>query len=120
TGACVGSNSVACNPQDQCHAAGTCNPSTGTCSNPVLADGSACNDGNNCTGPDVCSGGTCAGTPLGSCGLSPPPLDRTIAMNLFAATSFLYSGANPIQTGGAAGASDVIRASVIGGLFMDR
>ena len=37
--------------------AGTCNPTTGACSNPVAADGTACNDGNACTQTDTCQGG---------------------------------------------------------------
>jgi RHS repeat-associated protein len=41
-GTCTGSNTVTCEVEDQCHAAGTCNPSTGACSNPTAADGSSC------------------------------------------------------------------------------
>ena len=40
---------MTCTASDQCHAAGTCNPATGTCSNPAAANGTACNDGNACT-----------------------------------------------------------------------
>ena len=36
---------VACAALDECHAAGTCNPADGTCSNPAKADDTACNDG---------------------------------------------------------------------------
>jgi len=61
-GRCVGSNPVLCTAQDQCHAVGTCNPSTGACSNPALADNTACDDGNACTQKDVCQTGTCTGT----------------------------------------------------------
>jgi hypothetical protein len=61
SGSCVGSNPVACTPSDQCHVAGTCNPATGTCSNPRAADGTACNDWNACTGPDTCRYGSCVG-----------------------------------------------------------
>ena len=60
-GACTGGNPVACTALDQCHAAGTCNPATGVCSNPAKADGTACNDGNACTQTDTCQGGTCTG-----------------------------------------------------------
>jgi hypothetical protein len=31
---CTGSNPVTCTASDACHVAGTCDPSTGTCSNP--------------------------------------------------------------------------------------
>jgi hypothetical protein len=60
-GACVGGNPVVCAPSDQCHAAGTCNPATGTCSNPARPDGTACGDGNACTQTDTCQAGTCVG-----------------------------------------------------------
>ena len=60
-GVCTGSNAVVCPSPDQCHTAGTCNPSTGVCSNPAKPNGSACNDGNACTQTDTCQGGTCTG-----------------------------------------------------------
>jgi hypothetical protein len=61
SGVCVGGNPVVCNPLDQCHVAGVCNPATGTCSNPTAANGTACNDGNACTLIDVCESGVCTG-----------------------------------------------------------
>ncbi len=61
-GVCIGSNPVTCTPLDQCHDAGTCNPSTGLCSNPNKANGSACDDGNACTQSDTCQNGTCVGS----------------------------------------------------------
>src|SRR5262249_51540661 len=51
-GVCTGTP-VVCTALDQCHVAGTCNPATGTCSNPNAADGTTCSDGNACTNPDV-------------------------------------------------------------------
>src|SRR5439155_5279949 len=48
--------------QDQCHAAGTCDPATATCSNPPVANGTICNDGNACTRGDTCQAGVCTGT----------------------------------------------------------
>lgn len=64
-GACTGTNPVACTAQDQCHAAGVCDPATGLCSNPAQPDGAACSDGNGCTEGDACQGGACAtGTPV--------------------------------------------------------
>ena len=50
-------NPVVCTASDQCHAAGICNPATGTCSNPAAPDGTACNDGNGCTTDDTCQRG---------------------------------------------------------------
>src|SRR5436309_5355538 len=43
-GVCVG-RPVTCQPLDQCHDAGTCNPATGNCSNPPKMNGTACRDG---------------------------------------------------------------------------
>src|SRR5207302_304879 len=61
-GTCTGSNPVVCTASDQCHVAGTCNPSTGTCSNPAAANGTTCSDGNVCTQTDTCQNGICVGS----------------------------------------------------------
>lgn len=58
---CSPCSGVVCAPPDQCHAAGTCDPSTGVCDHPPLADGTACDDGDVCTQSDACQAGTCAG-----------------------------------------------------------
>ncbi|WP_437605734.1 FG-GAP-like repeat-containing protein [Sorangium sp. So ce834] len=50
---------VTCAASDQCHAAGTCDPQTGLCSNPVAPDGTGCDDGDACTQIDTCQAGTC-------------------------------------------------------------
>src|SRR5207249_7040041 len=42
-GACAG-RPVVCTALDQCHAAGTCNLVTGTCSNPAVPNGTACSE----------------------------------------------------------------------------
>jgi hypothetical protein len=60
-GACNGGNSVVCKASDQCHEAGTCNPTTGTCSNPLSVNGKTCDDGDDCTQTDACQTGACAG-----------------------------------------------------------
>ena len=62
SGACVGSNPVVCNPLDQCHDAGTCNPATGVCDDPAKPNGTGCNDGDLCTQTDTCQGGVCTGS----------------------------------------------------------
>jgi hypothetical protein len=59
-GSCAGTTS--CTALDQCHDAGTCDSSTGACTNPLKANGSSCNDDMLCTSPDVCTNGSCAGT----------------------------------------------------------
>ncbi|MBI3205013.1 MAG: hypothetical protein HYZ29_25980, partial [Myxococcales bacterium] len=71
-GTCTGTNPVSCAPLDQCHDAGTCNPTTGACTNPAKPDGTACNDESACTQTDTCQAGTCTGTNPVSCA----PLDQ--------------------------------------------
>jgi RHS repeat-associated protein len=61
-GTCSAGTPVVCAASDQCHVAGTCNPSTGICSNPKKQDGASCNDGSACTQVDICQAGTCTGT----------------------------------------------------------
>ena len=41
TGVCTGANPVVCTASDQCHEAGTCDPASGQCTNPVKLDQSA-------------------------------------------------------------------------------
>ena len=60
--ACVGSNPVVCQALDQCHDVGSCDQATGFCSDPVLADGVACDDGSECTQSDSCLDGACEGS----------------------------------------------------------
>src|SRR5256885_6768324 len=44
------------------HTAGTCNTSTGMCSNPAKTDGADCDDGNMCNGISTCQSGVCTQT----------------------------------------------------------
>ncbi len=60
-GICTGSNPVVCTALDQCHVAGVCNPGTGVCTDPNIADGTLCNDSDFCTQTDSCQLGVCAG-----------------------------------------------------------
>ncbi|MBI4508286.1 MAG: CRTAC1 family protein [Deltaproteobacteria bacterium] len=66
-GACAGGRMVTCQPKDDCHAEGTCDPVTGACSNPIKADGTTCNDGNLCTQKDRCVAGACTGADEVAC-----------------------------------------------------
>lgn len=118
---------------------------TDTCDsngNPVftpVASGSSCEDGNFCNGSEVCNGsGACQpGTPpntddgnpctVDSCdpvtGVHHQPcsaLDPTVTTTIGSATSFLYSGSNPIQTGVSAGTIAPQFAGVIRGQVRDR
>jgi cysteine-rich repeat protein len=60
-GSCDGGSPVVCAASDPCHVAGTCDPSTGACSNPPQTDGAACDDGDPCTQADTCQAGSCDG-----------------------------------------------------------
>jgi hypothetical protein len=55
---------VTCAALDQCHVVGTCDHSTGVCSNPAAPDATPCDDGSKCTTGDTCLAGTCVGTPV--------------------------------------------------------
>ena len=70
SGVCSGGISTACQPLDQCHVAGTCDSTTGACSNPAATNGTSCNDGNKCTNGETCSSGTCGGGTPKVCGAS--------------------------------------------------
>src|SRR5262249_47397858 len=61
-------SSVTCTALDQCHAAGICDPATGTCSNPNQPDGTGCNDKDACTTGETCHAGMCRSpTSSGTC-----------------------------------------------------
>ncbi len=88
TGVCTGGTPVVCDDNDVCNGLETCLPFTGCqpgtpldcidgnsctadlcnavggCSNPVLANGAQCDDGNLCTIIDVCQNGVCQGEDL--------------------------------------------------------
>ncbi len=49
-----------------------------------------------------------------------PPLDRTAAVTVGAASEFLYTGDHPIQEGVAPGSIDPVRAAVVRGRVLDR
>ena len=65
-GGCSGANPVQCSAQDVCHLPGTCNPQTGSCTNPTATDGTPCDDGSQCSVDDQCVAGTCQGV-VGGC-----------------------------------------------------
>jgi len=60
-GSCQGGTAKTCTALDQCHVAGTCDSTSGICSNPNATDGTPCVDGNACTLSDTCQSGTCVG-----------------------------------------------------------
>jgi len=61
-GHCKAGTPITCPAPDQCHTTGTCNQTTGLCSNPAKADLTACDDGNPGSQGDVCTTGVCQGT----------------------------------------------------------
>jgi len=65
-GVCTGSSPVVCTALDQCHLAGTCDPTTGQCSNPIQSNGTACN-ANMCTTGDTCQSGVCTSNRVSAC-----------------------------------------------------
>ncbi len=95
-----------------CGAADTDNDNDG------LAD---CND----VCPGTPSGGTVDGNGCSGEALPPdpatiaPPVDQTVATDIASATSFLYTGLNPIQTGVAPATIETKRAAVLRGKVMD-
>ncbi|MBT9556636.1 MAG: hypothetical protein IV100_11440 [Myxococcales bacterium] len=58
SGTCVGTERL-CSPSEPCLVKGTCNPNDGKCSFPTAPDGTACEDGDPCTGADTCKLGIC-------------------------------------------------------------
>ena len=66
-GVCGGTDlcaTVTCTASDQCHVAGSCDPGTGSCSDPIAGNGTLCDDGDPATTSDVCTGGVCSGVDL--------------------------------------------------------
>ncbi|MEO6026085.1 MAG: hypothetical protein ABIR79_04390 [Candidatus Binatia bacterium] len=85
SGQCAGGSPLVCDDDDVCNGLETCDSLTGCvlgqpldcsdgngctsdvcapiggCSNPVVPDGSGCDDGERCTLSDACAGGTCIG-----------------------------------------------------------
>jgi MYXO-CTERM domain-containing protein len=60
-GTCMSGNLVTCQAKDECHSAGTCDPSSGMCSNPQKASGTPCSGGK-------CEGGKCTMSGTGGAG----------------------------------------------------
>jgi MYXO-CTERM domain-containing protein len=61
-GVCSTGTATICPATDSCHDPGVCDPATGTCTNPLKANGSSCNDSNLCTQTDICQAGVCTGS----------------------------------------------------------
>jgi streptogramin lyase len=67
SGACASGAPVTCTASGQCRGVGTCDPASGTCSDPPGPDGASCSDGNACTQVDSCAAGACVGASPVTC-----------------------------------------------------
>ena len=95
SGACSGSNPVVCTAADQCHIAGVCNSSTGTCSVPNAPDGTPCMLGDGVLG-EACLAGACV------LSVTLPPIDASLTIWLDAGRlSSLNSGLAMVKNGSA-------------------
>jgi hypothetical protein len=97
SGVCTGGSPLVCAPLDQCHVAGTCNTTTGACSNPNKTDGAACDDGNAATTGDTCQSGLCGGVNL-CAGVTCAALDQCHAVGTCAPATGMCS--NPSKPDG--------------------
>jgi len=70
-GSCKAGGALNCDDAQVC-TSDSCNPTTGCVHTP---NGAPCNDGNACTGPDVCAGGACAPATLSCDDLNPCTTD---------------------------------------------
>ncbi len=84
-----------------------------TCGDGIKAGAEACDDGNTTTG-DGCSSACTVEVAFA------PPIDPTVATDIFASTAFLHTGVNPIQAGVTAGTIDPRRVSVLRGKVLNR
>jgi hypothetical protein len=68
-GLCVGPVTVFCEGEapDACHGAPACDPATGACAPPPLADGTSCDDGDLCSATSACVEGACVAVAPVSC-----------------------------------------------------
>jgi hypothetical protein len=101
TGVCTAGVAIGCPAQDKCHGAGSCDVTSGKCSNPALPDGTDCDDGDPCNGPEMCQQGVCVSGPPLSC--VPPDACHTATcsqasgMCLYAVTGNCADGGLPVD-----------------------
>jgi hypothetical protein len=71
-GKCVGTGAPTCTARGPCYLVGTCDPGTGSCTNPPAGSGTGCDDANACTTGEACDGkGACAGGSVTQCPAAP-------------------------------------------------
>lgn len=119
-GVCNHANAVTCTASDQCHVAGTCDPATGTCSNPAKDNGTACDDGDACTQTDTCQQGTCTGTNLVVCTASDQcHVAGTCNAGTGTCSNPTKANDTPCNDGNACTETDVCRAGACAGTAID-
>ena len=112
-GVCKGTRPVTCVASDQCHAVGTCDPTTGTCSMPARPDGAPCDDGDACTRTDTCRAGLCAGASPMVCAVPDQCHDAGVCDPLTGACSVrAKSDGSPCDDGNACTRADTCQAGV--------
>ena len=94
SGVCAGV-ATDCSSLNTTCAQGVCNPSNGQCVASPINNGGACTDNNRCTTGDICSAGSCVGTPL-NCS----SLNTTCTIGVCNSSSGTCV-ANPTNNGGA-------------------
>jgi len=73
--ACECLNVSSCPPEHDCQAEGACDPTTGQCVHDFLANGTGCDDSNDCTQTDQCQEGVCTGAnPIADDGVACGPV----------------------------------------------
>ena len=90
-GACQSGPAVTCTASDQCHVAGTCDTTSGTCSNPAAANGTACTGTPVCNRTFACAGGTCTASNPAPCTASTSP-NSTLAAGELETCALLANG----------------------------
>jgi hypothetical protein len=84
-GVCGGGTSVTCSDDGDPCTADVCDPATGSCGMPA-ADGAPCDDGEQCTLPDGCTGGICSGPTYAGC--ADPEAQLTCLISGLAGSTF--------------------------------
>jgi hypothetical protein len=101
---------VTCAPADSCHVVGTCNPTTGLCSNPPMAVPAPSADAGMLTTCDP---------QRGVVSVAVPAVDPTVTTTIVGSASFLYAGTTPLQRGVDAGTIAPTLATVVRGKVYD-
>jgi hypothetical protein len=97
-GACQGANPVSCAALDDCHQVGSCDPTTGLCSNPIEPDGTACANPGQPVPPDP----PVRGRRVHGLGPGDMPADRPVATTRASCNTQTGTCSNPAKPDGSA------------------